>query len=254
MTTTGFENRNYIKIQTPGVPSSTPAIYGWDLNNNGTLDEAADGGDVACNYLDWADLLAYLDWAALRPMTELEYEKVARGAGNAPTNDEYPWGSTTINQAVSTSLTTAGQSTEVSTSVLDGLCAYIGGASNTLGPLRVGFASTAASSRTNAGAGFYGAMDLGGNVFEQCMMAGYYTGAVGRMVSPIFTNQDGDGMLDGNGNANQSTWLGGPSISIVRGGNWEYGGQGIQTSTRLYPGTTVENAVRTRRVGGRGVR
>jgi hypothetical protein len=27
---------------------------------------------VACNYLSWEDMAAYLDWAALRPMTELE--------------------------------------------------------------------------------------------------------------------------------------------------------------------------------------
>ena len=30
-------------------------------------------------YISWPDLLAYADWAALRPITELEYEKAARG-------------------------------------------------------------------------------------------------------------------------------------------------------------------------------
>ena len=34
---------------------------------------------VACNFLSWADLAAYLDWSGLRPMSELEFEKVCRG-------------------------------------------------------------------------------------------------------------------------------------------------------------------------------
>lgn len=38
--------------------------------------------DRACNYLSWADGLAYADWAGLRPMTELEYEKICRGQKN----------------------------------------------------------------------------------------------------------------------------------------------------------------------------
>ena len=42
------------------------------------------------------DLVAYLDWAALRPMTELEYEKIARGSAEAIVPGEYAWGSTSI--------------------------------------------------------------------------------------------------------------------------------------------------------------
>jgi formylglycine-generating enzyme required for sulfatase activity len=33
----------------------------------------------AVGYLSWMDVAAFLDWAALRPMSELEYEKMARG-------------------------------------------------------------------------------------------------------------------------------------------------------------------------------
>src|SRR5690554_5888844 len=71
---TNVSNRNGIRIQTPGNVT-TPAIYGCNLNNNATFNEVADGQNIACNFLKWTDLLAYLDWAALRPMTELEYEK-----------------------------------------------------------------------------------------------------------------------------------------------------------------------------------
>ena len=41
------------------------------------------------------NLCTYLDWAGLRPMTELEYEKICRGP-SAPVAGEYAWGSTTI--------------------------------------------------------------------------------------------------------------------------------------------------------------
>jgi len=33
----------------------------------------------AVNYISWSDLTAYADWAGLRPITELEYEKACRG-------------------------------------------------------------------------------------------------------------------------------------------------------------------------------
>ena len=47
--------------------------------------------DVACNYLTWMDGCAYADWAGLRPMTELEYEKACRGT-SSPVAGEYAWG------------------------------------------------------------------------------------------------------------------------------------------------------------------
>ena len=49
--------------------------------------------DRACNWVSWADTAAYLDWAALRPMSELELEKLARGPGE-PVAGAYAWGST----------------------------------------------------------------------------------------------------------------------------------------------------------------
>jgi len=44
-----------------------------------------------CNYLGWADARAYLFWAGLRPMTEMEFEKCCRGP-LAPVRGEYAWG------------------------------------------------------------------------------------------------------------------------------------------------------------------
>ncbi len=61
--------RNGIRIKTPGQVSNVPAVVGCDLNLNGVFDEVDDGQNIACNWLSWADLMAFLDWAALRPMT-----------------------------------------------------------------------------------------------------------------------------------------------------------------------------------------
>ena len=46
----------------------------------------------AYNWVAWVDNAAYMDWAALRPMTELEFEKVSRGTVD-PRPREYAWGS-----------------------------------------------------------------------------------------------------------------------------------------------------------------
>jgi len=80
-------------------PSSGSLNFYCDLNNNNIPNENDDGLTIACNYLSWADDAAFSDWAGLRPMTEMEYEKAARGAGQSPANweeagglDVYDWG------------------------------------------------------------------------------------------------------------------------------------------------------------------
>ena len=256
LATASGDNRNSIEIRTPGIAFSTPAVYGNDLNNNNTYDEANDGGNIACNYLSWRDLKAYLDWSALRPMTELEFEKAARGA-NIPVLQEYAWGATTITQAISSALTNGGQASEVSTTTGNGLCAQNGGISTTLGPLRVGFAATGATIRAGAGASFYGIMDLSGNLWEQAITVGWNTGppsttGPGNII--IFVGGNGDGIIDNLGDSNTAGWGISDAQSIVRGGNWEYTAQRCQVSDRFYLGNTAENATRTRRTGGRGVR
>jgi len=45
------------------------------------------------NYLSWADARAYLWWAGLRPMTELEFEKACKGP-ERPVHGEFAWGTT----------------------------------------------------------------------------------------------------------------------------------------------------------------
>jgi formylglycine-generating enzyme required for sulfatase activity len=43
------------------------------------------------NFITWDDGLAFADWAGLRPLTELEFTKAARGS-RKPMTKEFPWG------------------------------------------------------------------------------------------------------------------------------------------------------------------
>ena len=49
------------------------------------------------NYISWVDGMAFTDWAALRPITELEYTKAARGPVD-PIPFEMVWGTDNINE------------------------------------------------------------------------------------------------------------------------------------------------------------
>jgi formylglycine-generating enzyme required for sulfatase activity len=252
MTNTANQNRNAIVVSTPAA-NGAPAVYATDLNGDGTY---GDGDEIACNYLSWADLLAYLDWSGLRPMTELEYEKAARGTV-FPVLNEYSWGSNAILQATSDAVNGAGTAAESSTAMGDGLCAHNGGASTSLGPLRVGFAATAVPSRAFSGASQWGIMELSGNVWEQTISIGYWNGSTRLPATFIFTGANGDGQLSLlTGDADVATWplAVTPGTLVVRGGNWESDAQRAQTSDRRFVNSVAENSNRLRRTGGRGVR
>jgi formylglycine-generating enzyme required for sulfatase activity len=240
--------RNGIKIRTSGVSAITPAVYGCDLNNNGVFNEAADGQNIACGWLSWSDLMAYLDWAALRPMTEFEYEKICRGTSPSPIPYEYAWNAISITQATASSLNNAGQASETSTAAGNGLCNYGGGPG--AGPLRCGFAAGASTNKAQAGGAWYGVMEMSGNLWEQCV-GGY------NFNYSAFTNTCGDGTLTAAGAANVTNWPvsgGGQAGGVLRGGS--YGDAAIyQTISDCVQMTNNANQNRNNpSVGGRGVR
>jgi len=246
--------RNSIEVSTPssGNPIS-PAVFGNDLSANDVVNESNDGGNIACNYLSWDDLRAYLDWAALRPMTELEFEKAARGP-ETPVLGGFPWGNSNI--LATSTIVNGGQATEVTTANGVGLCNY-----NTAsgGPLRVGFAATAGSGRTQSGGSYYGVMELAGNVWEQTFTVGgsYPTPGYHIITSPLFAGALGNGLLTANGDADAPNWgvAGDATNSIVRGGGY---GSAIATSTisdrSNHLTVPKPNASRGNFLGGRGVR
>jgi formylglycine-generating enzyme required for sulfatase activity len=190
-------NRHGIRIATSGVGTITPAVY--ETTNP----------FVANNFLGWADGAAYLDWSGLRPITELEYEKAARGP-LAPVANEYAWGTTNILAA--TGITNAGLITEIASN--PGANVVGGNQPSIQGPLRVGAFAAAATSREQAGASYWGVMELSGNLWERPVTVGDLTGRA-------FTGQHGDGALLANGDANVTAWPGTNAIGTgAKFGSW----------------------------------
>ncbi len=222
--------RNFIK-KTGG----SPAFFGCDANNNAgaatnanvsLLNQTNDGEWVACNFLSWMDTAAYADWAALRPVTELEFEKACRGSLGAVPN-EYAWGNTALETATAS---LSGQNT-ASETPNQGNCNYTVCWPD--GPYRCGSYADASSSRQNAGAGYYGALDLSGNLVEWSVTIGNTTGRG-------FTGTHGDGSLSAtNGYANEATWpgLSGGEVTGVagagfRGGSYNFDDVIVRVSDR----------------------
>lgn len=202
-------NRNGVKIIN-NTSVLDPRIYGNDLNDNNIDGEAVDAQNIACNWVSVADAMAYLDWSGLRPITELEFEKVARGTLNAVTS-EYVWGSTSISGA--TGISNSGANNELASNATAN--ATYNSASAVQGPLRVGQYAEAATNRLTAGAGYYGVLDLTGNCWEFCI-------GVGRSQGRVFIGSHGDGDLSVGGNRTNADW---PSATNglgygLRGGGW----------------------------------
>lgn len=131
----------------------------------------ASAPDRACNFLNWEDGATYAAWAGLRPMTELEYEKVCRGPLN-PVPGEYAWGSTGIFQT--TNYINDGTSAEAALPATAN-CTY-GGSPSALGPIRAGAFATANSGRVAAGASYWGVMELSGNLWKRPVSVGHAKG------------------------------------------------------------------------------
>ncbi|RMG63538.1 MAG: hypothetical protein D6722_17525 [Bacteroidetes bacterium] len=235
--------RNGVAVASP-AQFGEPARYGCDADGDGLINGPADGQNRACNFLSWGDLLAYLDWAGLRPMTELEFEKACRGPA-LPLPGEFAWGTA---QAVDANTplqdgTAAETVAEIATATA-GLASH--GYQGPQGPLRAGFGANAASGRLQAGAGYYGARELSGNLWE--------------MVVPLdssglaFRGTHGDGMLTYAGEADVPDWpLAGGGY---RGGGWNSGIVGafrdLAVSDRFY--IYLAPAQRRNTSGGRGAR
>ena len=205
--------------------------------------------------MNWQDLTAYLDWTGFRPMTEFEFEKACRGT-LAPIPYEYPWGSTTINNA--NNWANGNTISEYCQNPNEGLCYY-----GNFGIIfRCGFAATTFTNRSQAGATYYGIMEMGGNMYEQCVGGGssydYST----------FTSANGDGIVSSTGYANTTGWPingGNNAGTIIRGGCLYSSSRGnsdgieVQVSDRrningLNYSSYNANSNKYTESGGRGVR
>ena len=199
--------------------------------------------NLACNYLSWGDLAAYLDWSALRPMTDLEYEKICRGNLPAVTN-EFAWGTAVATGA--TGLTNAGLPNEVASNA--GANTAFGNVAGVQGPARVGMYAGAATTRAQAGAAYYGVMEMSGNVAERIV-------SIGNAQGRAYNGSHGDGTLAATGDANGTTWPDNATAlgTGYRGGSWA---NSTNSFLRISDRNDAANAatVRSSFIGGRGVR
>ncbi|PKP46620.1 MAG: hypothetical protein CVT95_06770 [Bacteroidetes bacterium HGW-Bacteroidetes-12] len=212
---------------------------------------AAGSPDRPLMLTNYADFYSYLDWSGLRPMTELEYEKACRGSrgiGFLPTPDEFAWGDISIKAGPGYTLTNAGLPNETVNAVnILGNAAY--SLTNNSRPYRAGIfaASLATPNRVEAGATYYGIMEMTGNQWEYVM-------PVGRAESRTFNGSHGDGSIDAAGIYNVANW----PTSIwglgVRGGSYGDTADKIRTSSRYVAHHHSSTGARVASYGGRGVR
>lgn len=231
-------DRNGVKCSTAPV-GATPGVYVNDKNGNGTAGETDDGQNISCNWLSWADGIAYSDWAGLRPMSELEFEKVCRGP-SAAVAGEFAWG--TASALAATSTTNNSQADEI-VATPSGANANFDQSPGLGYPVRVGIFATASTSRSQAGASYYGAMDLSGDLWERVVSIN----DAGRS----FTGTHGNGSLGADGNASgNSDWPGtSASGSGFRGGDWTDPSDRMRVSDRFIGAYTE-----TGRTASRGFR
>ena len=209
--------RTNMDITDASGKDSDEIAYGNTVAWFGTGPATTTAPDRAMAYTTIYQNLAYLDWAALRPLTELEYEKAGRGPV-IPVNKEYAWGTSEIYSGGPYVPNNDGTADERITNPGVG----VGNAHYFIDislqrPLRSGiFAASAVNpTRVETGGTFYGIMEWSGNLWERTITVGDATGR-------SFTGNHGDGRLQINGRSNEPSWPdGGTGLGYgFRGGSF----------------------------------
>lgn len=157
----------------------------------------ADSPQRPMNFVSFTDALAFTDWAGLRPITELEYEKAARGPAT-PIPAEFVWG----------------------TSSYDLLERYVDEDFELVMKNNYDESQLTDQTRHIFGASYYWVMDLSGSVWEKVI-------TIGNPIGRAFKGSHGDGKLSF-GNATNSDW---PKSDDEVGGFGYRGGGYYQTGT-----------------------
>ena len=213
--------------------------------------------DRAMVYMSCNDFYSYLDWAALRPMTELEFEKSCRGPKDFVPG-EYAWGNNVYIEARNIINTATG--TEICTDSAANLNCYgsdvylHGGVFgvNGYGPVEVGiFARDTTLSREATGGSYYGAMEMSGNSREICVQINANNG--NPAINSSYTGIWGDGRLSSTGFYDAVNWPPSGTYFIFRGGYWHDNHDRCRVSDRS-PRNNTNYTIRYNYSGGRGVR
>ncbi|NNE25843.1 MAG: SUMF1/EgtB/PvdO family nonheme iron enzyme [Saprospiraceae bacterium] len=157
----------------------------------------ADAPTRPMNYVSFTDGLAYSDWAGLRPITELEYEKAARGPA-PPKDAEFVWGTSNYNN----------------------LERYVNTQAELVFTHDIDEGDLNDDNRDVFGASYYWVMDLSGSVWEKVI-------TVGNEIGRQFKGSHGDGNLDF-GNATNEDW---PTSDNEKGGFGYRGGGYYEVGT-----------------------
>ena len=216
----------------------------------------------AANWLSWMDVAAFADWSGLRPMSELEFEKAARG-DRYPDAGEFAWGPE-VPPAGKYSLQDEDTPEELVTNQSEGanvaFDGTIGVASSVAGPLRAGAFVPLATSRLRFGGSHYRATEMSGNVAEIVV-------SIGRSAGRRYQGRHGDGELSPAGNAGGDEvelWPGARRVARggyevlnadgtgTRGGDWASEIRRLQVSDREDANKPADH--RDMRWGGRLVR
>ena len=156
--------------------SDAPVVFGNNLNPGNDFFSTDDGQTLACNYMSVEDMIAYCSWSGLRPMSELEYEKACRRFyPQLPDRGEYAWNTNNgVNRLSGLyELSYQGDQREQAVSYLKNVNS---GTTNSInGPVRCGLFATSATNQTQAGATYWGVMEMSGNVKELCANVNYTT-------------------------------------------------------------------------------
>ena len=212
---------------------------------------AAAEPELLCNWIGWDDGIRYAAWAGLRPMTELEFEKAARGPLD-PVEHECVWGDTMLavmyrsspdvsngrEIAVGSGRSSAGWSPDNSANAAIRLPAAV-----TSQMPRAGIFATATSSRRQSGASYWGIMELGSGLIEAAVSPRDATGLA-------FTGAHGDGTL-----AVPAGWppvgYGSTAGIARRGSGWYYLQEDATVASRRL---LAHGGARSMHVGWRAVR
>lgn len=172
-----------------------------NYNSNSTLtgthpNIAAPEPERAIGYLNTARMAAHADWCGLRPMTELEFEKICRGYNTPAVPNEFVWGNT--QQTPLSSVNNTGLANETVNAPANANAALNNQYPT---PVRVGlFARSSGSSRVLSGGTYYGVMNMGDNVNEICITI---LNPAGRNISEAV---HGDGYLAASGATDIAGW------------------------------------------------
>ena len=189
--------------------------------------------DLPAIYVEWYDAAAYADWAALRPMTELEFEKACRGFA-VPIANEYAWGNANINNGNYFPINNLGQPDESvggSYSTTAGNAWYSDSkAFDAITRVGIFAAHLSNTGRITSGATYWGIMEMSGHCWERTVSAG-------RPESRLYAGSHGDGILNVTGNATNTDW---PGFTAGQGVNTAIG-CGYRGGAFNFPNPTQPN-------------